>query len=90
VFGKMVAGEEALTKMEQVETRREGIFVMPKDRIEILSTYVYTVGGGDDAAAGDGEGSSRLKQLTASLAECHAQVQGLRLDLQSMRVAKLP
>eukprot|EP00898_Chlorokybus_atmophyticus_P008270 jgi/Chlat1/8444/Chrsp80S07924 len=41
VFGKMTYGDEVLSKLEQLETRTEGIFVMPKERITILSTYVY-------------------------------------------------
>lgn len=36
----MTKGLETLTKMEEVETRREGIFVMPKQRVTIHSTYV--------------------------------------------------
>jgi cyclophilin family peptidyl-prolyl cis-trans isomerase len=91
VFGTLVAGDDALTRMEQVETRREGIFVMPKDRIDIVSSYVYSTADADGAG---GEGAAghpaRLKQLTASLTECHAQLQGLRMDLQSLRSAKLP
>ncbi len=70
----------------QVETRREGIFVMPKDRIEIVSTYVYS--SSQDSAAGSG--NPRLLRCTASLAQCRAQVKGLQVDLHSMRVEKLP
>lgn len=94
MFGKLVAGDDVLTRMEQVETTRNGIFVMPKDRIDIVSTYVYTVGSGGDTAGGDAEnagaGASAMAKLRASLEECKAQVQGLRLDLQSMRSARLP
>lgn len=38
----MLSGEEVLEAMEAVETTRQGIFVMPKERISILSTYVYS------------------------------------------------
>lgn len=31
---------EALASMEAVDTTRDGIFVMPKGRIEIFSSYV--------------------------------------------------
>jgi hypothetical protein len=94
VFGRVVSGHEALYRMEQVETRREGIFVMPKDRIEIFSSYVYDASG----AAGDGEDSgesrggavARMKKLTTTLAECNARVEGLRQDLQAIRASKLP
>ena len=37
VFGKVLAGDDVLAKLEQVETRKEGIFVMPKQRITISS-----------------------------------------------------
>jgi predicted RecA/RadA family phage recombinase len=41
IFGEVTAGLETLGALEGLETRREGIFVMPKERISILSTYVY-------------------------------------------------
>ena len=49
VFGEMVAGDETLRQMEDAETRREGIFVMPRDRIEIISTYLKRAGTAKDA-----------------------------------------
>ncbi|KAK3270461.1 hypothetical protein CYMTET_21144 [Cymbomonas tetramitiformis] len=48
VFGRVVRGFDVLTKLEQVETKREGIFVMPKERITILSTYITTSGAPSD------------------------------------------
>ena len=36
VFGKIISGDETLRAMETAPTRREGIFVMPKERIEIV------------------------------------------------------
>ncbi|KAH6756333.1 Cyclophilin-like peptidyl-prolyl cis-trans isomerase family protein [Perilla frutescens var. hirtella] len=41
IFGKVTKGDETLSKLEEVPTRREGIFVMPTERITILSTYYY-------------------------------------------------
>eukprot|EP00245_Coleochaete_scutata_P014726 TRINITY_DN6367_c0_g6_i1.p1 TRINITY_DN6367_c0_g6~~TRINITY_DN6367_c0_g6_i1.p1 ORF type:complete len:241 (-),score=42.17 TRINITY_DN6367_c0_g6_i1:238-960(-) len=41
VFGKVTNGWQTLTALEAVETRQEGIFVMPLERITIFSTYVY-------------------------------------------------
>ncbi|KAJ0988566.1 hypothetical protein J5N97_006922 [Dioscorea zingiberensis] len=41
VFGKLTKGDETLRKLEQLPTRQEGIFVMPVERITILSTYYY-------------------------------------------------
>lgn len=40
VFGKVLDGIEVLEALEHVETKREGIFVMPKERIEISSAVV--------------------------------------------------
>ena len=40
VFGRVVRGDHVLSKLEQVETKREGIFVMPKERIEISSAVM--------------------------------------------------
>jgi len=37
VFGKVLSGDDVLAKLELVETRKEGIFVMPKKRITISS-----------------------------------------------------
>lgn len=36
----MTKGIETLARMEEVETVKEGIFVMPKARVQIHSTYV--------------------------------------------------
>ncbi|KAL8196480.1 hypothetical protein R6Q57_024775 [Mikania cordata] len=41
IFGKVTKGDETLRKLEELPTRREGIFVMPTERITILSTYYY-------------------------------------------------
>lgn len=42
VFGRVVDGLDVLSALEKVETKREGIFVMPKDRIEISRAYVVS------------------------------------------------
>lgn len=41
IFGRLTKGDETLKKFEQIPTRREGIFVMPTERITILSSYYY-------------------------------------------------
>ncbi|KAJ4973269.1 hypothetical protein NE237_006443 [Protea cynaroides] len=41
IFGRVTKGDETLRKLEQLPTRQEGIFVMPLERISILSTYYY-------------------------------------------------
>lgn len=40
VFGEVTFGLDTLSKLETLETRKEGIFVMPLNRIEIRSTYM--------------------------------------------------
>ncbi|XP_051146321.1 peptidyl-prolyl cis-trans isomerase CYP23 [Andrographis paniculata] len=45
IFGKVTKGDETLRKLEQVPTRTEGIFVMPTERISILSSYYYDTEG---------------------------------------------
>lgn len=37
---QVTQGFETLAKLEELPTRKEGIFVMPLDRISILSTYM--------------------------------------------------
>ncbi|KAK3421925.1 hypothetical protein EUGRSUZ_G02518 [Eucalyptus grandis] len=41
IFGRVTKGDETLKKLEQLPTRREGMFVMPTERITILSSYYY-------------------------------------------------
>ncbi|KAI4328412.1 hypothetical protein L6164_020769 [Bauhinia variegata] len=41
IFGRVTKGDDTLKKLEELPTRREGIFVMPTDRITILSSYYY-------------------------------------------------
>ncbi|KAI5077624.1 hypothetical protein GOP47_0007448 [Adiantum capillus-veneris] len=41
IFGKVTKGYETLAELEELPTKREGIFVMPLERITILSTYYY-------------------------------------------------
>jgi cyclophilin family peptidyl-prolyl cis-trans isomerase len=48
IFGEVTKGIEALASMERVETRRDGIFVMPLERITIRSTYMYVVDEGTE------------------------------------------
>ncbi|XP_074295655.1 peptidyl-prolyl cis-trans isomerase CYP23-like [Silene latifolia] len=45
VFGKVTKGDETLSKLEELPTRKEGIFVMPLERITILSSYYYDING---------------------------------------------
>ncbi|EOD12667.1 hypothetical protein EMIHUDRAFT_452162 [Emiliania huxleyi CCMP1516] len=40
IFGRVVAGDHVLSQLEQLETRREGIFVKPKERVEVVSAVL--------------------------------------------------
>ena len=40
IFGRVVAGDQVLSKLETLETKREGIFVKPKERVEVVSAVV--------------------------------------------------
>ena len=40
---QVMSGMDSMQKMQEVETLKEGIFVMPKERITIFSTLVYFV-----------------------------------------------
>lgn len=47
IFGRVVGGDHVLSKLEELETRRDGIFVKPKDRVEVVSAVVmYSDGRG--------------------------------------------
>ena len=47
IFGRVVAGEFVLAQLEKLETVRDGIFVKPKQRVEIVSAVVmYSDGNG--------------------------------------------
>ena len=41
---KITYGADVLHRLESLETRREGIFVMPKERVTITATYWYVKG----------------------------------------------
>jgi hypothetical protein len=40
-FGKVTKGLDVLHGLESLKVRREGIFVMPEERVTILSSYWY-------------------------------------------------
>lgn len=90
VFGEMVEGEETLRKIEAVETTKSGIFVMPKERIEILSTYVLregAVSGGEGERAAPTTGSASDAE---ELRECRVRADSLAKELHEIRERRLP
>ncbi|RAL37642.1 hypothetical protein DM860_000336 [Cuscuta australis] len=69
VFGKVTKGDDTLRKLEQLPTRREGIFVMPTERITILSTYYYDA----EMESCEHERSLLRRRLAASTVEIERQ-----------------
>uniref|UniRef100_A0A7C9DT77 Peptidyl-prolyl cis-trans isomerase n=1 Tax=Opuntia streptacantha TaxID=393608 RepID=A0A7C9DT77_OPUST len=65
IFGKVTMGDETLRKLEELPTRKEGIFVMPVERISILSSYYYDV----DGDSCEEERSLLKRRLAASYVE---------------------
>ena len=85
LFREVTKGIEALARMEEVETVREGIFVMPKQRVQIHSTYVYKPDTSWEASSGDGS-SICQKELQHLQARFHAQSK----RLEKLRSTSLP
>lgn len=83
IFGEMVDGEETLRRMEAVETKKEGMFVMPVERIEVEATYVVRP-----------KKQSRTESTDATLREeldeCRARADSLALELHEIREKRLP
>ncbi|PIA62619.1 hypothetical protein AQUCO_00200552v1 [Aquilegia coerulea] len=69
IFGKLTKGDDTLRKLEQLPTRQEGIFVMPTERITILSTYFYDA----TLETCDWERSVLKRRLAASAIEVERQ-----------------
>ncbi|KAK8447974.1 hypothetical protein SEVIR_8G189900v4 [Setaria viridis] len=65
VFGRVTKGDDTLRKLERLPTRREGIFVMPIERIDILSTYYYDI----DMESCEAEKSILRRRLSESASE---------------------
>lgn len=69
IFGKLTKGDDTLKKLEQLPTRREGIFVMPTERITILSSYYYD----PEMETCEQESSMLRRRLAASAIEIERQ-----------------
>ena len=55
VFGRVVGGDHVLQKLEKLETVRDGIFVKPKGRVEIVSAVLMWSDGHGGLLAEQGE-----------------------------------
>ncbi|CAN0925937.1 Peptidyl-prolyl cis-trans isomerase CYP23 [Linum grandiflorum] len=73
IFGKVTKGDDTLTKLEQLPTRTEGIFVMPTERITILSSYYYVIVTDTNMEKCDEERSILKRRLAASAIEIERQ-----------------
>jgi cyclophilin family peptidyl-prolyl cis-trans isomerase len=69
IFGKVTKGDDTLKKLEQLPTRREGIFVMPTERITILSSYYYDT----EMESCEHDRSTLKRRLAASVVEIERQ-----------------
>jgi hypothetical protein len=70
-YREVTKGFEAqgtLSKFEAVETTKDGIFVMPKERITIHSTYVYC----DKCEKETAFHKHRIDSLSKELESCRA------------------
>ena len=88
VFGKVISGEETLRAMEAVKTKKDGIFVMPTERIEILSSYVKEKEGGGGGERGNV--GALGGDCEAELKETKQRVGALVHEIEEIRRRKLP
>lgn len=99
IFGRVTQGLDVLHKLEGLETRREGIFVMPKERVTILATYWYlksrpfVLGGfAKEANPGGttGLGSSYCDHLQDELDKLRKELEWTKEELHRVRHKCLP
>lgn len=81
IFGKVTKGYETLAKLEELPTRTEGIFVMPLERITILSTYYYDSTSSVSYVKCEEEVSLLKKRLIESADNNQGTFQGLMLGV---------
>ena len=55
IFGRVVAGDFVLAQLEKLETKRDGIFVKPKERVEVISAVVMYADGRGGLVLDEGE-----------------------------------
>lgn len=81
IFGEVTQGLETLAKFEELPTKTEGIFVMPLERITILSSYSYVVDDPPASQLGKGSGHQLCSEVLSSLQ--------LRFDAQAAQIEKI-
>ena len=98
---RLLTGDDVLQKLEQLPTTTSGIFVMPKERITILSSYVLDAAESFDpeaaASAADAKGAAaagsaggRGPSCCVEVGDLKSRVVALAHDLQEARKACLP
>lgn len=76
-------GLDTLAKLEGVATKKEGIFVMPKNRISILSTYTFSQLGAEVE-------NTVAMDCQRDLAELQERFEAQSHHIEQVRAAKLP
>ena len=78
---------DVVKSWEDLETKKEGIFVMPKERIEIMKTYVI-----DDASSSSSSSSvdDELHKTRAELEKMKSVAHDLHKEVQKKRQNLLP
>ncbi|KAH9709492.1 peptidyl-prolyl cis-trans isomerase CYP23 [Citrus sinensis] len=86
VFGKVTKGDETLRTLEGLPTRKEGIFVMPTERITIHSSYYYDT----EMEICEKESHSKLKPEGLSSDFCFTFVECGLIDLSPIQNNHFP
>lgn len=79
VCREVTKGVEVLARMEEVETVTQGIFVMPKARVHIHSTYVYEADSPSDAPKSCRQELRRLQERFHAQSKRLEQIRSTRL-----------
>lgn len=90
IFARIISGMEVLHKLEELPTKTEGIFVMPLERITIISSYWYRAHGPLHLSLEGGAALDSKQSCEAELEELKARYQGQAQELQKVRRKCLP
>jgi cyclophilin family peptidyl-prolyl cis-trans isomerase len=95
IFARVTKGMEVVHSLENLKTRREGIFVMPLERITITGTYWYntlqpffSVSTGSVVESADCE--SKLDVVTSENKDWSVRFESMSYELQRVRKKCLP
>lgn len=82
IFGEVTDGLPTLARFEELPTKKEGMFVMPEQRITIQSTYVYT--------PGISMNENRAHACEAELANLQQRFDAMSKQMHAARLRQLP